>query len=146
MNKRKPAECGTVAGYLRHHYNGEEYCEPCRAAHSAKQKQLRAARGEKVSDKRRRAVAACGTPSGYAKHLRDKTPACQACKKAHQEKSKESLERTDPTGEKRRAYARHYYSAAGRKERAEKRAKEHQRKANQIILELIPQLEALNDK
>lgn len=41
---RPPAECGTAAGYARHHRRHEAICEPCRAANTAKGKEYRKAR------------------------------------------------------------------------------------------------------
>ncbi len=70
--------CGTIAGYTRHRINNEPYCQDCRDACAAYERQRRRDRGiGPVSP------SVCGTYSGYTAHYKRAEEPCRACKDAH---------------------------------------------------------------
>jgi len=79
MQLVRVSKCGTQAGYVGHQKNGEEPCDPCRAAKTEYDR----ARWRKSHPVPR--IAKCGTPSGANRHRRLNEEVCSDCRAAERE-------------------------------------------------------------
>jgi len=77
---RRPLQHGTVNGYNRHRYYGEEPCDACRRA-SAEDRRTR--RWTQHPETQPYVRPPCGTEPGYRAHRYRQERPCKSCREAH---------------------------------------------------------------